>query len=136
MFRRVLVPTDLTDRTVAALQAGVSLAEPNGELTLLHVIETVPNVPYEELQAFYSRLEARALSRMAAFVGRIGGPGPRVLQEVVYGRRADEIVRFAVQRHCDLIVLASHRVDPAAHDWGTLSYKVGILSPCAVLLVK
>jgi hypothetical protein len=37
----------------------------------------------------------------------------------------------------DRIVLSSHRIDlqnPSA-GWGTVSYKVGILSQCAVLLV-
>jgi hypothetical protein len=38
----------------------------------------------------------------------------------------------------ELIVLSSHRVDlqnPGA-GWGTMSYKVGILSQCPVLIVK
>jgi nucleotide-binding universal stress UspA family protein len=57
---------------------------------------------------------------------------------VVYGRRAEGIVDFAAAHDVDLIVLASHRVDPsmANRDWGTISYKVGILAQCPVLLVK
>jgi universal stress protein A len=44
----------------------------------------------------------------------------------------------AKARRADLIVLASHPVNPAmlGRDWGTISYKVGILAQCAVLLVK
>ena len=36
------------------------------------------------------------------------------------------------------IVLASHRVNPSKvnRDWGTISYKVGLLAQCPVLLVK
>jgi universal stress protein A len=47
-------------------------------------------------------------------------------------------VRFAIANEADLIVLASHRVNPSAvdRDWGTISYKVGILAQCPVLLVK
>jgi nucleotide-binding universal stress UspA family protein len=59
-------------------------------------------------------------------------------EEVVFGHRAPEIVRYAGEGESDLIVLKSHRIDlenPAA-GWGTVSYKVGILAQCPVLLVK
>ena len=57
---------------------------------------------------------------------------------MVYGRRAEDIVNFAAANGVDLIVLASHRVNPSRvnRDWGTISYKVGILAQCPVLLVK
>jgi nucleotide-binding universal stress UspA family protein len=59
-------------------------------------------------------------------------------EEVVFGHRAPEIVRYAAEVGADLIVLTSHRIDlqnPAA-GWGTVSYKVGILAQGPVLLVK
>jgi universal stress protein A len=61
-----------------------------------------------------------------------------VVQEIVYGDRAEEIVKFAAAHDIDLIVLASHRIDPSStrREWGTISYKVGILAQCPVLLVK
>jgi universal stress protein A len=59
-------------------------------------------------------------------------------EEIIYGSRAPEIVRYAMETGVDLIVLTSHRIDPEdpAVGWGTVSYKVGILSQCPVLLVK
>ena len=56
----------------------------------------------------------------------------------MFGDRAEEIVRFATTHKIDLIVLASHRVKRSAggRDWGTISYKVGSLARCPVLLVK
>ena len=47
-------------------------------------------------------------------------------------------MKFAVADSVDLIVLASHRVNPSMvnRDWGTISYKGGILAQCPVLLVK
>jgi universal stress protein A len=47
-------------------------------------------------------------------------------------------VRTAAALRADLIVLPSHRVNPSmvGRDWGTISYKVGILAQCPVLLVK
>jgi hypothetical protein len=59
-------------------------------------------------------------------------------EEVIFGSRAHQIVREAMEGAVDHIVLSSHRIDrqnPSA-GWVTVNYKVGILSPCAVLLVK
>ena len=55
-----------------------------------------------------------------------------------FGDRAEEIVRHVGKAGTDLVVLGSHRIDPdwPGAGWGTLSYKVGILAPCPVLLVK
>jgi hypothetical protein len=59
-------------------------------------------------------------------------------EKVIFGSRAHEIVRYAVETGVDLIVLSSHRLDPQnpSVGWGTVSYKVGILSKYPVLLVK
>ena len=58
--------------------------------------------------------------------------------EILYGNRANEIVRFAHENDIDLIVLSSHRIDAAteALGFGTISYKVGILAHCPVMMVK
>jgi nucleotide-binding universal stress UspA family protein len=137
-FRRILVPTDLTERTVKALRlaAGLSNAR-HPQITLLHVIETVRGLDFESLKSFYRKLENKARTEMA-LLQRRAIPKANVQHVVVYGTRAEEIVRFASRRNVDLIVLPSHTVNPrvVGRDWGTISYKVGILASCPVLLVK
>ena len=136
-FRHILVPTDLTDRTEKALQLAGKLADSNrSRITVLHVIEAIDGLQFDELKPFYERLERKARSTMTGFARH--AHGPKAACAVVYGRRAEEVVRFAVANEVDLIVLASHRVNPSAvnRDWGTISYKVGILAQCPVLLVK
>ena len=58
--------------------------------------------------------------------------------EASIGQPARDIVRAAVRRKVDLLVLGSHRVrlDRPTLAWGTISYKVGIFCQCPVLLVK
>jgi nucleotide-binding universal stress UspA family protein len=138
MFKRILVPTDLTDRTVRALEVASSLAIAHPQVTLLHVIETIAGAEFEELSSFYSTLEKRARERLDDLIGRTPGRRGQVDVAIVYGRRAEEILRFARENAFDLIVLASHPVDPSEpySGVGTISYKLGILAPCAVLLVK
>jgi universal stress protein A len=137
LFRHILVPTDLTERTDKALQLAARLAvSDTSRITLVHVIETIEGTPFDELKSFYQRLERKARRAMTAFARR--APAQRVESALAYGRRAEEIVKFAAANDVDLIVLASHRVKPtgADRDWGTISYKVGILAQCPVLLVK
>jgi nucleotide-binding universal stress UspA family protein len=139
IFRRILVPTDLTDRTVKAQDLAVQLAAGGpSRITLLHVVETVPGLGFGELRSFYQKLEAKAEEKMAALARRVATKEIAVKAEVAYGPRAETIIKVATARHADLIVLASHRVNPSmvGRDWGTISYKVGILAQCPVLLVK
>jgi universal stress protein A len=140
-FRQILVPTDLTDRSTAALDVALKLAAaagPGSRVTVLHVIETVPGLEFAELKPFYEKLHRRARKKLGPLVRRAGPGTAQVDVLVAYGRRAETIVKTATSRKADLIVLASHRVNPAfvGRDWGTLSYKVGLLAQCPVLLVK
>lgn len=138
-FRHILIPTDLTARTESAVAMAGKLALPSSSrVTLLHVIETIDGLTSKELKSFYARLERKARSALTTFVrGATQGLAP-VDAAVVFGRRADQIVRFAAANDVDLIVLASHRVNPSMEnrDWGSISYKVSILAQCPVLLVK
>ncbi len=139
MFQRILVPTDLTDRASKALDLALALSSPAGSrVILLHVIETVPGLELEEAKPFYQKLEQKAQRIMATARERLPRTQAEVVQEIVYGERAEEIVRFAAAHTIDPIVLASQKVTPSAtvRDWGTISYKVGILAQCPVLLVK
>jgi nucleotide-binding universal stress UspA family protein len=58
--------------------------------------------------------------------------------EILYGQRGPEILRYAAEMNADLIVLTSPRIDPnnPGVGWGSLSYKISIMSVCPVLLVK
>jgi nucleotide-binding universal stress UspA family protein len=139
MFRRILVPTDLTDRTVKALDVAASIAKSDqGRVTVLHVIETIAGANFDELSSFYRKLEERAQKQLGAIVADAHALQGRVDVAIVYGKRADEVLQFARSNDIDLIVLTSHPLDPSQPHGGigTMSYKLGILAPCAVLLVK
>jgi universal stress protein A len=139
MFKRILVPTDLTGRATKALNLALRLAAPRGSrVVLLHVIETVRGLEFDEMKSLYQRLEKKARGIMTAEIARLPPAGAKVTAEIVYGDRAEEVVNFAGAHDVDLIVLASHKVGAAGkgRDWGTISYKIGILAQCPVLLVK
>lgn len=138
MFQRILVPVDLTQKNTHAVETARDLAaESGGTVTLLHVIETL-DLPFEELEGFYARLEEKARRAMEEMAEPLQEAGLSFARPVSYGRRAEEIVDFAVEEDSDLIILSSHRIDleNPGSSWTTLSYKVAILAQCPVLLVK
>ena len=115
-------------------------AQSGAEVVLLYVIETIEHVEFEfeELKPFYDRLETSARKGLQEFSERFVANKLRIDQAIVYGQRTKEIIDFAIRNRTDLIIMASHRIDPdrPGHDWSSISYAVAILSPCPVLLVK
>ena len=139
MFQRILVPVDLTEKSLKAVDMAYELAAQTGaEVVLLHVIQTIEHVEFEELKPFYDRLESSARKGLQEFAERFAANKLRVDQAIVYGQRTKEIIDFTIQNRIDLVVMASHRIDPdrPGHDWSSISYAVAVLSPCPVLLLK
>jgi nucleotide-binding universal stress UspA family protein len=133
------VPVDLTEKSLAAVDSvGDLVAGTGAEVILLHVIETVEHVPFDELKGFYERLESSARKRLQAMAEGLQPRKINVDQAIIYGHRTQEIVKCASAKNADLIVMASHRIDPErpGHDWASISYAVAILSPVPVLLIK
>ncbi|NLA74663.1 MAG: universal stress protein [Deltaproteobacteria bacterium] len=58
--------------------------------------------------------------------------------DITYGKRVQEIVRYASQKQMDLIILSSHKLEETGpgEGWATISYRVAILAPCPVMMVK
>jgi nucleotide-binding universal stress UspA family protein len=134
-----LVPVDLSDRSLTAVDVACQLAAQfQAEVVLLHVIETIEHVEFDELKSFYDRLENSARKRLHEFSERITANKVRAGEVIVYGHRTKEIVDYAAANRVDLIIMSSHRIDPdrPGHEWASISYAAAILSPCPVLLVK
>ena len=139
MFKNILVPVDLSEKNKRALEIAMEMAQTHkGAVRLLHVIETLADTDFGEIKDFYSRLEKSAWKKLDALTQPYQNQATEISSQVAYGDRTTQILRFAGETGTDLIVMHSHRIrtDNPAQGWGTISYKVGILSQCPVLLVK
>ncbi|NTW36645.1 MAG: universal stress protein [Syntrophobacteraceae bacterium] len=139
MFKHILVPTDLTDHSLHALEVAARIASLSTcRVTLLHVIETIEDTEGDLFEEFYRKLERRAERKMDRMLELFESDTFSILREIVFGKRVREIVQYAHRREIDLIILSSHTIsmEETSQGWGTISYKVGILSHCPVMLVK
>lgn len=139
LFRKILVPADLTDRNREAVALALELVRPSGgKIHLLHVIEIIPGFSLEEEKDFYDRLEAAATKHLAQLARPIQAEKVAFEAEVAYGPRAKTILDEADRIEADLIVIQSHRLDPERphQGFGSLSYQIGIFAQTPVLLVK
>ncbi len=138
MFDKILIPTDLSQKNVQALKVALKMAgEVGSKVTLLHVIETIED-DEGEFNSFYDKLRKRAEKNMNEIAAKYSSEKVPVHQEIVYGKRVREIIRYAHDNDVDLIIISSHRIDNLddVGSWATISYQVGILSHCPVMMIK
>ncbi|HZZ80068.1 MAG TPA: universal stress protein [Gemmataceae bacterium] len=139
MFKRLLLPLDLTDKHAPVVATAAELAKKSGgSVALLHVVELIPGLSRDEDRAFYDRLEKQARAHMDRVGQALTAQKVAWKAELRFGPRVQETVRFAQEEQCDLIIMTAPTFDPAhpTLGWGSLSFKISMLSSAPVLLVK
>jgi universal stress protein A len=142
---RILVPTDFSAPSNAALDYARTLAERFGaSLHLLHVVEDPfingalgTEIYIGASDAVRDSLIEEAAARLEAVVAEWTREGLRVTSEILMGHPAKAIRDVAEQRQDDLIVMGTHGRSGMAHLLlGSVAEKVLRHAPCPVLTVK
>ena len=158
VLKRVLVPTDFSDASTAAVTYGVALARAfNAQLVLLHVVSsrdfdlTVERERVlEELLADNPPPEPPGVADVARHAareefGKILSPQEEQDVRAEYVLRTGgvtgpylEIVHYAKENDIDLIVMGAHGHSFVAHilTMGSVAEKVVRRAPCPVLTVR
>ena len=99
MFKRILVPLDLSHRNGRTIDTARELARLHGaRVTLLHVVQQIPDVAASELSSFYQRLERVSAQRLRRIAALFTARGLAVGVAVCIGEPAREIVKSAITR--------------------------------------
>lgn len=139
-LQKILVPTDFSTHSDAAVRYGVELANRfDAELHLLHTVERVPAF-YGEGFAAPPETEAdlanAATAKLAELPEQIS-PQTVVVRKVVIGSPFPEILKYAEENDIDLIVLGTHGHGALARVLlGSVAEKVVRKSPCPVLTLR
>jgi nucleotide-binding universal stress UspA family protein len=129
VLRRILVPTDFSDRSRIALSYGVALVEEFGaSLHLLHVIDGLAAddpvaLPVQARAEIQRDAEAAAWIQLRQVLGNGGPSRIRKVLAVESGDPAAEILRYARTHAIDLIV-------------GNVDESVVHYAPCPVLALR
>lgn len=140
---RILVPTDFSDTSAAAIKYGVALAEAFGaQLHLLHIVEQpVPwqlagEVAMVSAPTNDAEMRARAETELAALLTRDEREKYRVQIVTEIGAPFAEIVQYAKRADIDLIVMGTHGRGAVAHLLiGSVAENVVRKAPCPVLTI-
>jgi universal stress protein A len=137
-INNILFPTDFSERSEAAFHVARALARDHrAALTVLHVRD-VPVAVFAEFGAIPPpELPSRAevMDRLTEFEP----PDESVAVEylVADGLPAEEIVRVAEERGCDLIVMGTHgRTGLSRLVLGSVAAEVMRRAPCPVLTLR
>ncbi len=139
MYSTILAPVDTSKKNEAVLRRTRQLADLEAHrIILLHVIELLQDVEFEEMEDFYRDLEDQAQSTLSEWANSLSDDGFDVQTEVTFGERGPVIVDAVDEFGVDLIVLRSHVFDQDNPDQslGTVSHQVALFAPCSVLLVR
>ena len=141
---RILVPTDFSDTSDAALEYASLLAGRSGaSVQLLHVLDDpfvtegmaaeayiteAPMLRSAMLRDAQERLAHRVVPRIA---------GMRIDSEVLFGRGAKTIAEYAADRGFDLIVMGTHGRAGVSHLLlGSVAERLVRTAPCPVMTVR
>jgi nucleotide-binding universal stress UspA family protein len=137
---RILVPTDFSGCSAAALDYAVALAKPlNADLILTHVIEPLPYSMIEGLTFvdYGARLTSETQSLLDSLSKKPLKEKLSVATHLTSGMPFREIIDLAERENADLIVMGTHGRTGFDHlITGSVAEKVARLAPCPVLLVR
>lgn len=135
MYNNILVPVSFDDdrNAAGALEIAQALQAEGGKITLLHVMEQVPNFAISYLPADYRDKAREAIS--GTFADMANGL-PNVSGKVIEGHSGRSILDYAEETGADCIVIASHQ--PGVQDivLGSTAAWVVRHAHCAVHVIR
>lgn len=138
-FKRILIPTDGSENTKAAITQGLELARVMGsEVTALYVVDQASfvNFPMDAtVVSIYSLLEKEGKDAVDYVVNEGQKLGVNVTPKVVEGSPAKKIVDEA--ENYDLVVMGTlGRTGISKLLLGSVAERVVRFAPCPVLVVR
>jgi nucleotide-binding universal stress UspA family protein len=141
MIRKILMPTDFSDASIAALQMARDLARRFGASVTLFHVHQVPSYLYPDgmmpvPSTVLQDLERSIVAELLRLAEQLRGEGVQVDTRHVIGSPVQEICRAADELEMDLIVMGTHGRTGLRHViMGSVAEKVVRRAPCAVLTV-
>ncbi|MBX3729468.1 MAG: universal stress protein [Candidatus Sumerlaeia bacterium] len=135
--KMVVVPIDLSDFSLMALDVALDFVEDASHLHVIHVLREMspmePGVVWGEIDDTSRRIHAEEAIRTRLADPKYNG----IVIHILFGNPGNQIARYAEQRAADLIVIHSHGRTGAAHLLiGSVAERVVRHAHCPVLVIR
>jgi nucleotide-binding universal stress UspA family protein len=131
-LNRILFCTDFSENSQRAFGRAISLtAEYNAELTLLHVLEEIPD------ESSIEEATATAMEQLDNLIPPERPKAGRIKAVVRIGKPYEQIIQLALEARTDVVIMAvrgSGSLNRAV--FGSTTYRVIRLGSCPVLAVQ
>ena len=142
-IRNILVPTDFSKASNAALQYGMAIAERTGaKLHMLHIVRLPvasprPTTPWISLEKQLHLQVDLAQQQMAREFPAEWAKNRQTSTQAIVGFEVEEIVTYANKHEVDLTIIGTHGRTGLSHFLlGSVAEKVVRLSRCPVMTVR
>ena len=145
-FRKIMIPTDFSEFSLAAIEPALELADcTGGSIDLLFVLEDLPSVPlvtFEHFgggsaERFYEESQVRAGETLGKTLEEKISEARRGTTHLRRGPAAHTIVEAAGELDIDLIVMTTHgRTGLKNALLGSVTERVVRTAPCPVLTIR
>jgi nucleotide-binding universal stress UspA family protein len=140
VYKRILVPIDLSDVELAkpAIEVALMMAKAsNGALRLINVLPMTPAMLAEYVPPDFDAQQRASAEEAIAIVAEETGLAPsKVSVAVLQGNVDREILDEASAMNADLIVMSSHRTGVRTYFLGSNAGHVVRYATCSVLVVR
>jgi nucleotide-binding universal stress UspA family protein len=141
-YQTILVPTDFSKSSLAALEYALELAASDCRIVLCHVVDDVPlSYGYVGTAALGPDLRRRmaeeAEEEILGYVPKELPPGVQVEHQILHGVPFAAIIKLARDEGAELIVMSTHGRTGIKHALiGSVAEKVVRKAHCPVLVVR
>jgi len=142
-FKKILCPIDFSEYSYQALEYAKNIAKTyNAKLYVLHIIYEpadytgfyVPHISFDKIR---TEIESGAKKLMNEVKETKINDIPNAETMIVFGIPADEIVKFAIDKEIDLIIIGSQgKKGIEKMIFGSTAEKVVKKANCPVLVIK
>src|SRR5262245_34995643 len=107
-YARIVVATDLSDASLAALETALALFRPS-QIALYHVFDMPYRSLIDDKAAYEADARANALNETRAFASRhLGASADSLNIEAGFGDAAPRLAEYALQTEADLVLAGTH----------------------------
>jgi universal stress protein A len=138
LWQKILVPTDFSECSAAAVHAAAALHRKTGaEILLLHVTEPAYQGLRVQTSGLHAQMRDEAEKGLSKLVADIFGGAARIRTLVKDGRPAEVICQTASEEKVDAILMPTHGHSGLKHALlGSVTEKVVRHASCSVLVVR